>query len=62
MSLAGVESTILMPALTSHALLSEDDRKRIGISNNLLRFSVGIEDYQDIINDIEEALQEVKKY
>ncbi len=60
MSLAGVESTILMPALTSHALLTEDERNKIGITNSLLRFSVGIEDYQDIINDIEEALQEVK--
>lgn len=57
MSLGGVESTILLPALTSHALLNEDERFRIGISNNLLRFSVGIENKQDIINDIKQALK-----
>lgn len=56
LSLAGVESTILQPAKTSHALLSADQRKAIGISDNLLRFSVGIEDVQDIIEDIEQAL------
>lgn len=56
MSLAGVESTILMPSLTSHSLLSENDRKKAGIKNNLLRFSVGIENSEDIIQDLEMAL------
>lgn len=56
MSLAGVESTILLPSKTSHALLTAEQRKALGISDNLLRFSVGIEDAQDIIDDIEQAL------
>jgi len=58
MSLAGVESTILLPSKTSHALLTDDQREAIGISDNLLRFSVGIENKEDILNDIEQALKE----
>jgi cystathionine beta-lyase len=57
MSLAGVESTILLPGETSHALLSEEERKAQGISENLLRFSVGIEEKKDLIADIEQALK-----
>lgn len=60
MSLAGVESTILSPTKTSHALLSSDERARQGISDGLLRFSVGIEDSEDLINDIEQAIMKVK--
>ena len=56
MSLAGVESTILLPAKTSHSLLSEKEREAQGISENLLRFSCGIEDYQDLIKELENAL------
>lgn len=55
MSLAGIESTILSPAKTSHALLSDKERQRQGISDRLLRFSVGIEDRKDIINDLKQA-------
>lgn len=61
MSLAGVESTILSPHLTSHALLSEEERKEQGIVNGLLRFSVGIEESTDLKEDIEQALEIVKK-
>ena len=57
MSLAGVESTILLPSVTSHALIGPDERERIGISDNLLRLSVGIEDAKDILDDIENALK-----
>jgi len=57
MSLAGVESTILLPSKTSHALLTSSQREVMGISDNLLRFSVGIEDKEDIINDIKQALR-----
>jgi cystathionine beta-lyase len=60
MSLAGIESTMLLPSETSHALLSEDDRLAQGISNSLIRFSVGIESKKDIIADIEQALQNAK--
>lgn len=60
MSLAGVESTILSPALTSHALLSPEERESQGIKDDLLRFSVGIEEAEDLIEDIEQALEATK--
>src|SRR5690606_15288346 len=60
MSLAGVESTILSPTKTSLALLSSEERKRQGISDGLLRFSVGIEEVEDIIADLEGAFTKLK--
>lgn len=60
MSLAGVESTMLSPVKTSHALMSEADRKKQGIKEGLIRFSVGIEEYEDLIADIEQALEKIK--
>lgn len=61
MSLAGVESTILSPHLTSHGLLSEEEREEQGIKNGLLRFSVGIEEVSDLKADIEQALKLASK-
>lgn len=61
MSLAGVESMILSSAKTSHALLSSEERKRQGISDGLLRFSIGIEDEKDLIADLEQAFEVVTK-
>tara|TARA_R110002049_G_scaffold297516_1_gene486574 strand:+ start:103042 stop:104232 length:1191 start_codon:yes stop_codon:yes gene_type:complete len=60
MSLAGVESTVLSPALTSHALLGTEEREKQGISDGLIRFSVGIEEIEDLIADIEQAMEQVK--
>lgn len=60
MSLAGVESTVLSPARTSHALLGAEERKRQGISDALIRFSVGIEEPEDLMADIEQALKRTK--
>jgi len=60
MSLAGIESTMLLPYLASHALLSQEERDAQGITNRLIRFSVGIENKKDIIRDIEDALVSVK--
>ncbi|WP_440121135.1 trans-sulfuration enzyme family protein [Tenacibaculum sp. Ill] len=57
MSLAGVESTVLSPTQTSHALLSPEERAKQGIKDGLIRFSVGIEETKDLIKDIEQALQ-----
>ena len=56
MSLAGVESTMLLPSETSHALLTQDERDAVGISNQLIRFSIGIETFRDLKHDIEQAL------
>ncbi len=56
MSLAGVESTMLLPSKASHSLLSENDRLSQGITDQLIRFSVGIESKKDLIEDIEQAI------
>lgn len=60
MSLAGVESTILLPSKTSHGLLSEEGRMKQGIKDNLLRFSVGIEEVEDLIEDLTQAIKNSK--
>ena len=60
MSFAGVESTMLSPAETSHYLLTPEDRITQGITDNLIRFSVGIEDVPDIQYDIEQAFNNCK--
>ncbi len=59
MSLAGVESTMVSPHLTSHALISQEERDQQGISDNLLRFSVGIEEYDDLRQDIAQAITQL---
>ena len=56
-SLAGVESTILLPSKTSHALVPPEQRAKMGVNDNLIRFSLGIESKQDLINDIEQAIK-----
>jgi cystathionine beta-lyase len=56
MSLGGVESIICSPALTSHRHLSPDELKTAGITNGLLRLSVGIEDIDDLLSDLRQAL------
>ena len=62
MSLAGVESTMILPSKTSHALLSDTDRNAQGISEQLIRFSTGIESKKDLIYDIEQAIiKSIKK-
>ncbi len=61
MSLAGVESTMLSPTQTSHALLSPEEREIQGIADGLIRFSVGIEDIEDLQQDIIQAIKKVRK-
>ncbi|MNK21325.1 Cystathionine beta-lyase [compost metagenome] len=56
-SLGGVESLANHPALMTHASIPEAKRKEIGISDDLVRLSVGIEDADDLITDIEQALK-----
>ncbi len=55
-SLGGVETTVSSPERTSHAKLTADQRAHAGIKPNLLRLSVGIEDANDLITDLEKAL------
>lgn len=61
MSLAGVESTLLSPTKTSHALMSAEVRAEQGIADGLIRFSIGIEDIEDLKQDIFQALKAVTK-
>jgi len=56
-SLGGVESLANHPALMTHASIPEDKRKEIGITDDLVRLSVGIEDIDDLLEDIEQALK-----
>jgi cystathionine gamma-synthase len=55
-SLGGVESLIEQPALMSYYELSTEERLAIGIQDNLVRFAIGIEDSNDILADLEQAL------
>ena len=58
-SLGGVESLICHPAKMTHASISAEDRQRIGISDGLLRLSIGVEDVDDLISDLDTALQSI---
>ena len=55
-SLGGVESTVTSPVRTSHSKMNAEERAAIGVTDNLVRFSVGIEDANDLINDLKQAL------
>jgi cystathionine beta-lyase len=57
LSLAGVESTILAPTTTSHSLLTPQQRAEQGIADGLLRFSVGIEEAEILIADLDQAIK-----
>jgi len=56
-SLGGVETLITRPATTSHSGMSAEDRQNLGISDSLIRLSVGIEATEDIIEDFDQALK-----
>ncbi len=56
-SLGGVESLLCHPASMTHASVPKEERNKLGITDGLLRFSVGIEDVEDLIADIEQALK-----
>lgn len=59
-SLGGVETLIQHPASMTHSKVSAEAKRLAGITDNLVRFSVGIEDVEDIIDDLDQALQKVK--
>ena len=58
-SLGGVESLVGHPATMTHASLSENQRNDLGITENLLRLSVGIEDCDDLIEDLERSIRAI---
>jgi cystathionine beta-lyase/cystathionine gamma-synthase len=55
-SLGGVETLVTRPVTTSHSGLCSEDRERLGITDGLLRISVGIEGVEDLIDDFAQAL------
>jgi len=60
-SLGGVETLVTRPSLTSHSGLSAEDRRILGISDGLVRLSVGIEATQDLVEDFQQALESHSK-
>jgi len=58
-SLGGVESLVNHPATMTHASIPADERARIGLSDGLIRFSIGIEDPRDLIEDLKTGLENV---
>jgi methionine-gamma-lyase len=59
-SLGGVESLIEHPASMTHSKVSAEDKKKAGITDGLVRYSAGIEDIDDLLWDLEQALEKVK--
>jgi len=55
-SLGGYESLCEMPSVMTHASVPEDERRKLGITDNMIRLSVGLEDAEDIISDLDQAL------
>src|ERR1700757_1336417 len=58
-SLGGVESLVSIPVLTSHAMISAEQRAEMGVTEQMVRLSVGIEAVEDLIADLDQALQAV---
>jgi cystathionine gamma-lyase/homocysteine desulfhydrase len=56
-SLGAVESLISIPALMTHASIPAERRAELGITDGLIRISVGLEDVEDLLEDLEQALQ-----
>jgi cystathionine beta-lyase/cystathionine gamma-synthase len=56
LSLGGVESLACYPVVMTHGTIPEEKKQRLGITNNLIRLSVGIENIKDILADLEQAL------
>ncbi len=59
-SLGGVESFITYPSTQTHADIPKEEREKRGINNQLLRFSVGIEQAEDLKADLEQTLEKLK--
>jgi len=58
-SLGSVETLISHPASMTHSLITGEERLKAGITDNLVRLSVGIENVEDIIQDLEQALDKI---
>jgi cystathionine beta-lyase/cystathionine gamma-synthase len=54
-----VESVVSIPVLTSHAMIPAEERAKMGVTEQMIRLSVGIENADDLIADLEHALEAV---
>lgn len=61
-SLGGIKSLLCHPAQMTHISIPAQKRKAAGVSDSLIRLSVGLEDYRDLINDLEVAFTKIKEY
>ena len=59
-SLGNVDSLIEHPASMTHAALSPEDRLAVGITDELIRFSVGIENIEDVIADLDQGIRSIR--
>jgi cystathionine gamma-lyase len=59
-SLGGVESLIELPAIMTHASVPREEREKIGLAEALIRISVGIENADDLLEDLESAFKKIK--
>ena len=59
-SLGGVESLVCHPSSMTHASIPKSIREKVGITESLIRFSAGIENKQDIIKDLEQAIRKAE--
>jgi len=59
-SLGGVESLVTIPVITSHAMIRPEEREKMGVTEQLVRLSVGVEHVDDLIADLEQAFSVVK--
>ena len=60
-SLGAVESILSYPATMSHASMPKEEREKRGITDGVLRLSVGLEHADDLLEDLEQALQKVRR-
>jgi cystathionine beta-lyase len=60
-SLGGVESLVCHPSTMTHASIPQDIRERVGITEGLIRLSVGIEDINDILTDLDKAIEKARQ-
>jgi cystathionine beta-lyase/cystathionine gamma-synthase len=58
-SLGGLDTILCLPCQTSHSSFSKEERQKLGIEDNLIRVSVGIEDFDDIVADFEQSLNQI---
>ena len=59
-SLGAVESLVCLPAKMTHASIPPEERKKVGIEDSLIRLSIGIEDADDLLEDLDRALNKIR--